>query len=119
MAQKELNTRIKLKYDTLAEWLKNTSVVLLEGEIGLCFVPAITSGTTTIAPTVLFKVGDGKTTWNKLPWGSGLAADVHEWAKQADPDYTRLINKPTIDQIDTNTNENYVIFDCGSSTVNV
>lgn len=119
MAQKELNTRIKLKYDTLAEWLKNTSVVLLEGEIGLCFVPAITSGTTTIAPTVLFKVGDGKTTWNKLPWGSGLAADVHEWAKQADPDYARLINKPTIDQIDTNTNENYVIFDCGSSTVNV
>lgn len=119
MAQKELNTRIKLKYDTLAEWLKNTSVVLLEGEIGLCFVPAITSGTTTIAPTVLFKVGDGKTTWDKLPWGSGLAADVHEWAKQADPDYARLINKPTIDQIDTNTNENYVIFDCGSSTVNV
>lgn len=119
MAQKEFNTRIKLKYDTLAEWLKNTSVVLLKGEIGLCFVPAITSGTTTTAPTVLFKVGDGKTTWDKLPWGSGLAADVHEWAKQTDPDYARLINKPTIDQIDTNTTENYVIFDCGSSTVNI
>ena len=60
MAQKEFNTRIKLKYDTLANWLTNQSVILLEGEIGLCFVPAITSGTTTTAPTVLFKVGDGK-----------------------------------------------------------
>ena len=97
MAQKEFNTRIKLKYDTLVNWLTNQSVILLEGEIGLCFVPAITSGTTTTAPTVLFKVGDGKTTWAKLPWGSGLAADVYDWAKKDKPDYADLVNKPTID----------------------
>lgn len=80
---KELNTRIRLKYDTLADWTTNKSVVLLEGEIGLCYVPAITTGTTTTAPTVLFKVGDGVKTWEKLPWGAGLAADVPSWAKAA------------------------------------
>lgn len=80
---KELNTRIRLKYDTLADWNTNKSVVLLEGEIGLCYVPAITTGTTTTAPTVLFKVGDGAKTWEELSWGAGLAADVPSWAKAA------------------------------------
>lgn len=80
---KELNTRIRLKYDTLANWNTNKSVILLEGEVGLCYVPAITTGTTTTAPTVLFKVGDGAKTWEKLPWGAGLAADVPSWAKAA------------------------------------
>lgn len=80
---KELNTRIRLKYDSLADWTANKSVVLLEGEIGLCAVPAITTGTTTTAPTVLFKVGDGASTWEQLPWGAGLAADVPSWAKAA------------------------------------
>lgn len=82
---KELNTRIRLKYDSLADWTANKSVVLLEGEIGLCYVPAITTGTTTTAPTVLFKVGDGVKTWEELPWGAGLAADVPSWAKAATP----------------------------------
>lgn len=80
---KELNTRIRLKYDSLADWNTNKSIVLLEGEIGLCYVPAITTGTTTTAPTVLFKVGDGVKTWEQLPWGAGLAADVPSWAKAA------------------------------------
>ena len=81
MANTTFNTRIKLKYDTLANWTTNKAKVLLQGEVGLCYVPAVTNGTTTTAPTVLFKVGDGKTTWEKLPWGSGLAADVYDWAK--------------------------------------
>lgn len=79
----ELNTRIRLKYDSLADWNTNKSVILLKGEIGLCAVPAITSGTTTTAPTVLFKVGNGVNTWEELPWGAGLAADVPSWAKAA------------------------------------
>ena len=81
MANTTFNTRIKLKYDTLANWTTNKAKVLLKGEIGLCYVPAVTNGTTTTAPTVLFKVGDGTTTWEKLPWGSSLAADVYDWAK--------------------------------------
>lgn len=102
MANTTFNTRIKLKYDTLANWTTNKAKVLLEGEVGLCYVPAVTSGTTTTAPTVLFKVGDGKTTWENLPWGSGLAADVFDWAKKQVPDYNDLTNKPTIPE-DTNT----------------
>ena len=62
MANTTFNTRIKLKYDTLANWTTNKAKVLLQGEVGLCYVPAVTNGTTTTAPTVLFKVGDGTTT---------------------------------------------------------
>lgn len=105
MANKTFNTRIKLKYDTLANWTTNKTKVLLQGEVGLCYVPAVTNGTTTTAPTVLFKVGDGTTTWENLPWGSGLAADVYDWAKgPAKPsyDYSEIKNTPTM-TVDTNT----------------
>ena len=98
---KELNTRIRLKYDSLADWTANKSVVLLEGEIGLCAVPAITTGTTTTAPTVLFKVGDGASTWEQLPWGAGLAADVPSWAKAATaPKDTNTTYKIVPDDVD-------------------
>ena len=105
MANTTFNTRIKLKYDTLANWTTNKAKVLLQGEIGLCYVPAVTNGTTTTAPTVLFKVGDGTTTWENLPWGSGLAADVYDWAKAAAKpsyDYSEIKNTPTM-TVDTNT----------------
>lgn len=105
MANTTFNTRIKLKYDTLANWTTNKAKVLLQGEVGLCYVPAVTNGTTTTAPTVLFKVGDGTTTWEKLPWGSGLAADVYDWAKATVKpfyDYSEIKNPPTI-PVDTNT----------------
>lgn len=105
MANTTFNTRIKLKYDTLANWTTNKAKVLLQGEVGLCYVPAVTNGTTTTAPTVLFKVGDGKTTWENLPWGSGLAADVYDWAKATTKpsyDYSEIKNPPTI-PVDTNT----------------
>lgn len=105
MANTTFNTRIKLKYDTLANWTTNKTKVLLNGEIGLCYVPAVTTNTTTTAPTVLFKVGDGKTTWESLPWGSGLAADVYDWAKATTKpsyDYSEIKNTPTM-TVDTNT----------------
>lgn len=105
MANTTFNTRIKLKYDTFANWTTNKAKVLLQGEVGLCYVPAVTNGTTTTAPTVLFKVGDGTTTWEKLPWGSGLAADVYDWAKDPEKpsyDYKEIKNLPII-PTDTNT----------------
>lgn len=105
MANTTFNTRIKLKYDTLANWTAKEAKVLLNGEIGLCYVPAVTTGTTTTAPTILFKVGDGKTIWSELPWGSGLAADVYDWAKAATKpsyDYSEIKNTPTM-TVDTNT----------------
>ena len=55
-----------------------------KGEV--CFVEIPTGDTTaTTAPTVLFKVGDGKATWGALKWGSALAADVYAWAKASSP----------------------------------
>lgn len=84
---KTINTRIQLRYDTLTNWQseatagKGALLVLNKGEMALCYVPAITTGTTQTAPTVLFKVGDGTKTFKDLPWGGAAAADVHAWAK--------------------------------------
>lgn len=84
MAEQELQTRIALKYDTYANWTNTTmadkgaNLILLKGEIGICETVSLEA---TTAPTVLFKVGDGSTPFNKLKWMSALAADVHEWAK--------------------------------------
>ena len=82
---KTLKTRIQLKYDTLDNWNAVASTfVPNKGEV--CFVEIPTGDTTaTTAPTVLFKVGDGKATWGALKWGSALAADVYAWAKAASP----------------------------------
>lgn len=83
---KQIKTRLLLKYDTYQNWTneevvdKGANLVLLKGEIGLC---AIETGVTT-APTVLFKVGDGVSTFKELKWASALAADVYAWAKQAE-----------------------------------
>lgn len=79
MSIKELKTRIALKYDTYANW-KDSNLVLLPGEIGLCAIPEGSAEATT-NPTVLFKVGDGTTPFKTLKWASALAADVYGWAK--------------------------------------
>ncbi len=88
MADKQINTRISLKYDTLENW-KNSTVegqggrlVLLAGEIGIATItqPNITDKE---LPPVMFKVGDGKTEFRNLNWTSALAADVYGWAKEA------------------------------------
>lgn len=95
---KTINTRIQLRYDTLENWKSTTTagkgalLVLNKGEVALCYVPAVVDTTTQkvlTAPTVLFKVGDGTKTFEQLPWGSALAADVYGWAKaDKKPDYT-------------------------------
>lgn len=92
MAIKELQTRIALKYDLYENW-KDSELVLLPGEIGLCEIPGTTktvveNGKTvsiTTAPTVLFKVGNNeKTPFKNLPWASAKAADVYSWAKASE-----------------------------------
>ena len=94
MATKNLNTRIKLKYDSYVNWSnesvanKGANLVLLEGEIGVAYIPNNVDPIHN-APTVLFKVGDGTTPFKSLNWASGLAADVYSWAKAATkPTYT-------------------------------
>lgn len=88
MADKQISTRISLKYDTLENWKNNTvegqggRLVLLAGEIGIATItqPNITDKE---LPPVMFKVGDGKTEFRNLNWTSALAADVYGWAKEA------------------------------------
>ena len=87
MAEKNLNVRISLKYDTYANWIANNPVLKV-GEMALCTVPTQdTNGISTELPAVLAKVGDGVSTYSALPFLSAKAADVYSWAKAA--------NKPT------------------------
>lgn len=87
MATTTLNTRIQLKYDTYANWTTNNPV-LLSGEIAVVVIPAST-GAVPNEPTILFKVGDGSTSFNALQWVAAPAADVYSWAKASTkPTYT-------------------------------
>lgn len=81
MAEKTLNTRILLKYDTLARWSTST-LVLKKGEIAIATIPTADPANKNLPP-VMFKVGDGTKTFSQLDWASGLAADVYTWAKAA------------------------------------
>lgn len=85
--EKIMNTRIQLKYDSYDNWLSHGSVILKAGEVAIAYLgPSHTDlptpeGVNKTHP-VLFKVGDGVTTFANLPWASALAADVYAWAKQ-------------------------------------
>ena len=76
-----LNTRISLRYDTHENWstASGKALVLNKGEIGICATHI--SGAN--QPYIMFKVGDGDTDFEHLPWSAGLAADVYGWAKEA------------------------------------
>ncbi len=105
MAEKILNTRIQLKYDTWENWSKTTeagkggNLVLKAGEVAITTIQTGDSIKQATPPTVMFKVGDGTSKFSGLPWASALAADVYAWAKKAAPDYNDLTNKPTIPTI--------------------
>lgn len=81
MSNTTLKSRISLRYDTYDNW--NTSsgkaAVLNKGEVGVCAI----GGDSTTQPTIMFKIGNGVSTFEELPWSSGLAADVYSWAKAA------------------------------------
>lgn len=81
MAEKLIKTRLKLKYDTFANWEKvKTTFVPLKGEVCLVEVPDAIDPIRN-APAVLSKVGDGATAFGDLKYASALAADVYSWAK--------------------------------------
>ena len=98
MAEKILNTRIQLKYDTLANWHASAfngddaSKWLKSGEVAIVTLapnkeenPEATAG----QHPLLFKVGTGNHKFDSLPWASALAADVYDWAKApVKPSYT-------------------------------
>lgn len=88
MSQKLINTRIGLKYDTLAHWesVWNTFTPL-SGEVVFFEIPVANpnpkeGSVEPQEPAILFKVGNGTDTLHDLPWGQAIAADVYSWAKE-------------------------------------
>ena len=96
MAEKILNTRIQLKYDSYENWSKidvegqGANLVLKEGEVGICYIPEKTEvNGIKNPPHVMMKIGDGITPFASLKWLSARAADVEDWAKaETKPVYT-------------------------------
>lgn len=92
MAEKLLQTRIQLKYDTYANWMTNNPV-LKAGEVAIATIPSSESNSFAPVvkdnlPNVVIKVGDGISDYRTLKFVSGLAADVYAWAKAATkPEY--------------------------------
>lgn len=86
MAEKILNTRLQMRYDSYANW-SDKNPVLKAGELAIATVAkndtnAAATGHANL-PNIVMKVGDGVSHYNDLKFISALAADVHEWAKAA------------------------------------
>lgn len=84
---KNLNTRIRLKYDTLERWIANDPV-LLAGEVAIATVANNETNANSTKfqnlPNVVMKVGDGTKKFSELNYFSAMAADVYAWAKKTE-----------------------------------
>jgi hypothetical protein len=101
MITKTLNTRIKLKYDTLENWLEiQDSFFPLKGEV-CCVQIKEADVSKQELPPVMFKVGiwngiegdPSKISFRNLNWASALAADVHAWAKKSANEFIAWVNE--------------------------
>ena len=90
MAEKTLNTRILLRYDSYENWL-SADPVLKTGELAIAYLNQEHATAPTSfqnIPNVVLKVGNGTSKYSELKFVSGLAADVYSWAKAAEkPQY--------------------------------
>ena len=82
MAEKIINTRVQLKYDTLTNWLAS-SVILKAGEVAIATIATTNSDSGLTPPAIGIKVGDGNNTFANLNWIQAVAGDVPTWAKEA------------------------------------
>lgn len=83
MAEKIINTRVQLKYDTLTNWLAS-SVILKAGEVAIATIANTNDHSGLTPPAIGIKVGDGKNTFANLNWIQAVAGDVPTWAKEDD-----------------------------------
>lgn len=83
MAEKILNTRIQLRYDTYDNWATNNPV-LKQGEVAVVKIDTADPANQKLPP-IMFKVGNSAdgANFNDLGWTSALAADVYAWAKKS------------------------------------
>lgn len=109
-----LKTRIKLKYDTLTNWITNDPV-LLAGEMAVVnSEEADKDGLT----RVLLKVGDGTKKFSELDYTWAKAADVYGWAKAATkPSYNYSEIKNTPAALALIAGENVTLTQTGSEIV--
>lgn len=100
MAERTINTRIQSRYDTYTNWTSSNAQKLLKGEIAVVSVTAGQLGANYPArDCILFKVGDGIHNFVDLPWLTGLAGDVYDWAKaptKPSYNYSEIGLTPTI-----------------------
>ena len=82
MAEKIINTRVQLKYDTLTNWLAS-EVILKAGEVAIATIATTNTNSGLTPPAIGIKVGDGKNTFADLNWIQAIAGDVPTWAKEA------------------------------------
>lgn len=76
MANKTFNNvRLKLRYDTHENWIKNDPV-LLAGEVAIAVVATKQNGTVNFVPSALIKVGTGTNKYSELDFIYAKAADV-------------------------------------------
>lgn len=111
--EKILNTRIGLKYDSLAKWT-SSSIVLKAGEVAFA-TTAASAGNGLTEPVIMAKIGDGSKTFSQLDWSFyAKAADVHAWAKQDQTSFETYLKSfigETIEDTDNNTTYAFAIVD--------
>ena len=83
MAEKLLNARLQLKYDTQENWQKST-VILKTGEVALSVISVKQEGTMNFVPCVAMKCGDSVHQYKDLDFIYARAADVVEAAKSTE-----------------------------------
>ena len=83
MAEKLLNARLQLKYDTQENW-QNSTVILKTGEVALSVISVKQDGTMNFVPCVAMKCGDGVHKYSELDFIYARAADVVEAAKSTE-----------------------------------
>ena len=75
MAEKILQTRIMLKYDSYENWAFNDPI-LKQGEAAITVVTTKQDGTANYVPSCLIKIGDGAHKYSELDFVYAKAADV-------------------------------------------
>ena len=107
--EKILNTRIQLKYDSYKNWVEKNPT-LLSGEVAIAYLPPrpetehTNPAPAAVASATLIKVGPGQ--FNDLPWLSATAADVYDWAKKPEAEFTTWV-KSLVDVNDIDLSNYY------------
>lgn len=70
-----IKARFLARNDTYTTWFseQGKKVILLPGEFGVCTISIEESEIAFLSPGTYLKIGDGKTTFENLPWLNSLS----------------------------------------------